>query len=39
MGQDSDWLRAQEAGADDFMTKPFNFTALVEKVEALIRNT
>ena len=36
MAQNSDWLKAQEAGADDYITKPFISTALVEKVEELL---
>lgn len=34
--QDSDWLKAERAGADDYITKPFSATALIKKVEALI---
>jgi DNA-binding response OmpR family regulator len=37
MTQSSDWLKAQEAGADGYITKPFSSTALVEKVEELLR--
>jgi DNA-binding response OmpR family regulator len=36
MGQNSDWLKAQEAGADGYIVKPFRSTALVEKVEELL---
>jgi len=36
MAQNSDLLKAQEAGADDYITKPFISTALIEKVEALL---
>ena len=39
MAQNSDWTRAQDAGADDYITKPFSSIALVERVEALLRNT
>jgi two-component system alkaline phosphatase synthesis response regulator PhoP len=38
MTQDSDWLKAQEAGADDFIAKPFSSIALLEKVEELLRS-
>jgi DNA-binding response OmpR family regulator len=36
--QNSDWLRAREAGADGYIAKPFSSTALVEKVEELLRS-
>jgi two-component system alkaline phosphatase synthesis response regulator PhoP len=36
--QNSDWLRAREAGADDYIAKPFSSTAVVEKVEELLRS-
>jgi DNA-binding response OmpR family regulator len=38
MTQDSDWLKAQEADADDFIAKPFSSIALLEKVEELLRS-
>ena len=38
MAQKSDWLKAREAGADDYVSKPFGSNALVEKVEALLRS-
>jgi len=38
MAQNSDWLKAQEAGADGYIVKPFSSTALVEKVEELLRS-
>jgi two-component system alkaline phosphatase synthesis response regulator PhoP len=38
MVQNSDRLKAYEAGADDYITKPFSSTELVEKVEKLLRN-
>ena len=37
MTQNSDLLKVQEAGADDYILKPFNSTTLVEKVETLLR--
>lgn len=37
-GQNFDWQRAREMGADGYITKPFNSTALVEKVEELAGN-
>lgn len=36
--QDSDCLKAREAGADDCISKPFSSIALFEKVEELLRN-
>ena len=36
--QNSDWLRAREAGADGYVAKPFSSTALVKKVEELLRS-
>lgn len=38
MAQDSDLQEAQKAGADAYMTKPFSSTAIVEKVEELLRS-
>jgi DNA-binding response OmpR family regulator len=38
MVQNSDRLRAHEAGADDYIKKPFSPTELIEKVEKLLRN-
>jgi DNA-binding response OmpR family regulator len=38
MAQTSDWLKAQEAGADDYIVKPFSSAVLVEKVEELLRS-
>lgn len=37
-GQNFDWQRAREMGADGYITKPFNSTVLVEKVEELAGN-
>ncbi|MFC2017670.1 response regulator transcription factor [Chloroflexota bacterium] len=36
--QNYDLLKAQEAGADGYITKPFSPTTLVEKVEALLES-
>ena len=36
--QNYDRLRAQEAGADDYITKPFTSTVLVEKMDALLKS-
>lgn len=38
MAQNSDWQKAQEVGADGYITKPCSSTALVEKVEELLRS-
>ena len=38
MTQNYDWLKAQEAGVDDFIAKPFNTISLLEKVEKLLRS-
>ena len=38
VAQNSDWLKAQEVGVDDYIVKPFGATALVEKVEKLLRS-
>jgi DNA-binding response OmpR family regulator len=38
MTQNNDWLKAQEAGADDFITKPFHSITLLKKVEELLRS-
>jgi DNA-binding response OmpR family regulator len=37
MAQNSDLLRAQEAGADDYIIKPFTPVLLIEKVGALLK--
>ena len=39
MAQNSDRQKAQEVGADAYITKPFSSTALVEKVEELLRSS
>jgi len=39
MAQAPDRLEAQEAGADDYILKPFSPTVLVESVEALLKST
>jgi len=39
MAQNSDWQKAQEVGADGYITKPFDSIALVEKVEELLRGS
>ena len=36
MAQSSDWLKAQEVGADGYIAKPFSSVALMEKVEELL---
>jgi CheY-like chemotaxis protein len=38
MAQNYDWLKAQEAGADGYIVKPFSSTALIEKIEELLRS-
>jgi len=38
MAQNSDWQKAQEAGADGYIIKPFSSIELVEKVEELLRS-
>ena len=38
MVQNSDRQKAQEVGADGYITKPFSSIALVEKVEELLRS-
>ncbi len=38
MAQNSDWLKAQETGADGYIVKPFSSTALIEKLEELLRS-
>jgi DNA-binding response OmpR family regulator len=37
MAQNSDRQKAQEAGADGYITKPFSSIELLEKVEGLLR--
>ncbi len=36
--RDSEWQRAQEAGADAFVSKPFRIAALREAVENLLKS-
>jgi CheY-like chemotaxis protein len=38
MAQNYDWLKAQEAGADGYIVKPFSSAALIEKIEELLRS-
>jgi DNA-binding response OmpR family regulator len=38
MAQNYDWLKAREAGADGYIVKPFSSTALIEKIEELLRS-
>ena len=38
MSQNSDRYKALEAGADEYIVKPFSLVALVEKVEELLRS-
>ncbi len=38
MAQNSDRQKALQMGADDYLTKPFDLTILVEKVETLLRS-
>ena len=38
MAQNSDWQKAQEAGADGYIIKPFSSIELLEKVEDLLRS-
>jgi two-component system cell cycle response regulator len=38
MTQNSDWLKAQEVRADDYIAKPFNSIALMKRVEELLRS-
>ena len=38
MAQNSDWQKAQEAGADGYIAKPFSSIELLEKVEGLLRS-
>jgi DNA-binding response OmpR family regulator len=38
MAQNTDWLKALEAGADDYITKPFSSITLCEKVDELLRS-
>ena len=37
-GQNFDWQKAREMGADSYITKPFNSSLLVEKVAELLGN-
>ena len=37
--QSSNLQKLQEGGADAFINKPFNYSALVEKIEELLRST
>ena len=36
LAQDQDKLRGREAGADDYLSKPFRPTAMIKKVEQLL---
>ena len=36
MGQDADRLKGQEAGADDFMTKPFSPSNIIKRTRILL---
>lgn len=38
MAQTCDLLKAKKVGADDYLIKPFRATALVEKVESLLKD-
>jgi len=38
LAQNSDWQKAQEAGADGYIIKPFSSIELLEKVEDLLRS-
>ncbi len=38
VAQKSEWLKAKEGGADDYISKPFTSVALIEKVKALLGN-
>jgi DNA-binding response OmpR family regulator len=38
LDQPSDWDRAVEAGADDFLTKPINKTDLLRRIHALLES-
>jgi two-component system cell cycle response regulator len=38
MTQNSDWLKAMETGADDYITKPFSSVKLFAKVDELLRS-
>ena len=38
IAQDYYWQKAQEAGADGYITKPFSSTTLIDKVEELLRS-
>jgi len=37
MTQNSDLIKAKEAGVDDYITKPFTSNVLIEKVESLLK--
>ena len=36
LAQEFDWRRAMEAGADDYLTKPFSPTALLVRIEQFL---
>ena len=36
-GQNFDWQTAREYGAESYLTKPFDTTALIEKIQALLK--
>ena len=37
MGEESDKIRGLEAGADDYITKPFSFPELIARIQAVLR--
>ena len=39
MGEESDKIRGLEAGADDYITKPFSFPELIARIQAVLRRS